>query len=84
MYYNPTSKKLLVSVAGTDKFSPKDLITVITDVYLGLGKLQDTTRHQSSHKTIRDAKAKYNVKNATLAGQSLRGSIVSYDGSAGD
>ena len=81
MHYNPTSKKLLVSVAGTDKFSPKDLIT---DVYLGLGKLQDTSRYQSAHKTIRDAKTKYNVKNATLAGHSLGGSIVSYAGSAND
>ena len=81
VYYNPTQKKLLVSVAGTDKFSPKDLIT---DVYLGLGKLQDTSRYKHAHQTIRDAKKKYNVKNATLAGHSLGGSIVSYAGSNGD
>ena len=81
VYYNPTQKKLLVSVAGTDKFSPKDLIT---DVYLGLGKLQDTSRYKHAHQTIRDAKKKYNVNNATLAGHSLGGSIVSYAGSNGD
>ena len=81
VYYNPTANKLLVSVAGTDKFSPKDLIT---DVYLGLGKLQNTTRYQHAHNTIRDAKTKYNVKNATLAAHSLGASIISYAGSKGD
>ena len=81
VYYNPTQNKLLVSVAGTDKFSPRD---IITDVYLGLGKLQDTSRYKHAHQTIRDAKKKYNVNNATLAGHSLGGSIVSYAGSKGD
>ena len=81
VYYNPTQNKLLVSVAGTDKFSPQD---IITDVYLGLGKLQDTSRYKHAHQTIRDAKKKYNVNNATLAGHSLGGSIVSYAGSKGD
>ena len=41
VYYNPTANKLLVSVAGTNKYSPKD---IITDVYLAAGKLKDTTR----------------------------------------
>ena len=81
VYYNPTQNKLLVSVAGTDKFSPQD---IITDVYLGLGKLQDTSRYKHAHQTILDAKKKYNVNNATLAGHSLGGSIVSYAGSKGD
>ena len=81
VYYNPTQNKLLVSVAGTDKFSPRD---IITDVYLGLGKLQDTSRYKHAHQTILDAKKKYNVQNATLAGHSLGGSIVSYAGSNGD
>lgn len=81
VYYNPTQNKLLVSVAGTDKFSPRD---IITDVYLGLGKLQDTSRYKHAHQTILDAKKKYNVNNATLAGHSLGGSIVSYAGSKGD
>ena len=59
VYYNPTGNKLLVSVAGTDKFSPKDLIT---DAYLAAGKSQNTSRYQHAHNTIRDAKTKYNVK----------------------
>ena len=81
VYYNPTQNKLLVSVAGTDKFSPRD---IITDVYLAAGKLQDTSRYQQAHKTIRDAKKKYNVDSATLVGHSLGGSIVSYAGSKND
>ena len=81
VYYNPTANKLLVSVAGTDKFSPKDLIT---DAYLAAGKLQNTTRYQHAYNTINDAKKKYNLSSATLAGHSLGGSIVSYAGSKGD
>ena len=27
VYYNPTANKLLVSVAGTNKYNPKDIIT---------------------------------------------------------
>ena len=81
VYFNPKENKLVITVAGTDKFSPKDLIT---DVYLAAGKLKDTSRYKSAHKTIRDAKAKYNVDNATLAGHSLGGSIVSYAGSTKD
>ena len=81
VYYNPTQNKLLVSVAVTDKFSPQD---IITDVYLGLGKLQDTSRYKHAHQTILDAKKKYNVNNATLAGHSMGASIVSYAGSKGD
>ena len=81
VYYNPTQNKLLVSVAGTDKFSPRD---IITDVYLGLGKLQDTSRYKHAHQTIRDAKKKYNVQNATLVGHSMGASVISYAGSKGD
>ena len=81
VYYNPTDNKLLVSVAGTDKFSPKD---IITDAYLAAGKLQNTTRYQHAHNTIINAKKKYNVNSATLAGHSLGGSIVSYAGSKND
>ena len=79
VYYNPNQNKLLVSVAGTHNF--KD---VLTDAYLGAGKLKDTTRYKQAHKTIRDAKNKYNVESATLAGHSLGGSIVSYAGSKND
>ena len=81
VYYNPTANKLLVSVAGTNKYNPKD---IITDVYLGAGKLQNTSRYKQAHNTIIDAKKKYNVNSATLAGHSLGGSIVSYAGSKGD
>jgi hypothetical protein len=81
VYYNPIANKLLVSVGGTDKFNPKD---IITDVYLAAGKLQNTSRYKQAHNTILDAKKKYNVTSATLAGHSLGGSIVSYAGSKGD
>ena len=81
VYYNPTQNKLLVSVAGTDKFSPRD---IITDVYLGLGKLQDTSRYKHAHQTILDAKKKYNVQNATLVGHSMGACVISYAGSKGD
>ena len=81
VYYNQNDNKLLVSVPGTDKFSPKD---IITDAYLAAGKLQNTTRYQHAHNTIIDAKKKYNVNSATLAGHSMGASIISYAGSKND
>ena len=62
-------------------FSPKDLIT---DAYLAAGKLQNRTRYKHAHNTIIDAKKKYNVNSATLAGHSMGASIISYAGSKND
>ena len=53
VYYNHIDNKLLGSVAGTDEFSPKD---IITDAYLASGKLQNTSRYKHAHNTIIDEK----------------------------
>jgi hypothetical protein len=75
VYYNPSKKSLLYTVAGTH-----NLADVGTDIYLGLGKLKDTNRYKEADRTLKEAKKKYNVNKATVAGHSLGGSIAGYIG----
>lgn len=71
VYYNPNEKKLLYNVAGTHNVSD-----VGTDIYLGLGKLKDTNRYKTADETLKKAKSKYGVTNATITGHSLGGGIA--------
>jgi hypothetical protein len=71
VYYNSSEKKLLYNVAGTHNLSD-----VGTDVYLGLGKLKDTKRYKQADETLKKAKAKYGVSNATISGHSLGATIA--------
>jgi hypothetical protein len=73
VYYNPTNKKLLFSVAGTHNLSDWG-----TDAYLAMGHLKDTNRYKSAKSTLDKAKAKYNPENTTIAGHSLGGSVSQY------
>ena len=75
VYYNPNNKKLLYSLAGTH-----NLADVGTDIYLGVGHLKDTKRYKEAEKTLKQAKQKYNVRKALIAGHSLGGSIAGYIG----
>ena len=66
VYYNPTNKKLLYSIAGTHNLSD-----VGTDFYLGIGKLKNTNRYKEADNTLKQAKQKYGVSSATVTGHSL-------------
>jgi hypothetical protein len=70
VYFNPNEKKLLYNVTGTH-----NLTDVGTDIYLGLGKLKDTSRYKQADETLKKAKAKYGVSNATVTGHSLGASV---------
>jgi hypothetical protein len=70
IYYNPTTKKMLNTIAGTHKISDWG-----TDLYLGLGHLQDTNRYKEAAKTLEAAKAKYKPSKTVIAGHSLGSSI---------
>ena len=72
-------KKLLYTVAGTH-----NLKDVGTDLYLAAGKLKNTKRYKEADEILHKAKAKHNVKNATVVGHSLGGSIAGYIGSTDD
>ena len=61
VYYNPSDKKLLYNVAGTHKLSDWG-----TDAYLALGGLKSTNRYKEADNTLKKAKAKYNINNATV------------------
>ena len=65
VYYNPTNKKLLYSIAGTH-----NLRDVGTDFYLGIGKLKNTNRYKEADKTLKEAKRKYGVSSASITGHS--------------
>lgn len=71
-YYNPTEKKLLLSVAGTHNLSDWG-----TDAYLAMGKLKDTNRYKEADETLKKAKLKYAPTSTTVAGHSLGGAIAS-------
>ena len=75
VYYNPTNKKLLVNVNGTNSLSDW-----ATDAYLAVGKLKDTNRYKEADDVIKRAKKKYAPRKAVLTGHSLGGSIVSQIG----
>ena len=75
VYFNPTNKKLLYSIAGTH-----NLGDVGTDAYLAVGKLKDTNRYKNADKTLRQAKQKYGVNKAMITGHSLGGAIAGYIG----
>lgn len=73
VYHNPTQNKLLVSVTGTH-----NLHDAITDARLLAGGLKNTDRYKQAQNTLQQAKSKYGVDSATIAGHSLGGSIGSY------
>lgn len=73
VYYNPENKKLLYSVTGTHNLSD-----IGTDFMLGIGKLKNTKRYKEADETLKEAKAKYGVDNATITSHSLGGVIGGY------
>ena len=72
-------KKLLYNVAGTHNLSD-----VGTDVSLAFGRLKNTKRYKEADNILKKAKSKHNVKNATITGHSLGGSIAGYIASNND
>ena len=72
-YYNPTSNKLLFSVAGSHNLSD-----AVTDAYLGAGKLKYTHRYKEADETFNKAKVKYNPTETVVAGHSLGSPIARY------
>jgi hypothetical protein len=72
VWVNPKKHKLLYTVAGTDKFSPKDWGT---DAYLAFGGLKSTDRYKSADNTLKLAKQKYHGYKTIVAGHSLGSSV---------
>lgn len=79
VYWHPENRKLLTTVAGTH-----NLNDWLTDASLAVGRLKNTARYHEADKALKEAKQKYGVDKAIVAGHSLGGSIASYIASKGD
>ena len=79
-YYNPKTRKLLFSVTGSHNGS--DWLNN-AKLLAGIG-FKESNRYKESHKTLRDAKKKYNVANAIVTGHSQGGYTAQHISSAGD
>lgn len=77
-YFN-TDKKIIYSVTGTHELNDWGANT-----YLAAGNLKDTNRHKSADETLKKAKVKYGVSEASIYGHSLGGSIAGYRGGKSD
>lgn len=72
VYYNPNTKKMVYSVAGTHNKSD-----MWTDVRMLFGGLKKTKRYKEADKRYAQAREKYNPSESTVVGHSLGGSIAS-------
>jgi hypothetical protein len=72
-YFNADKKKLIYSVTGTHKLKDWG-----TNAYLAAGHLKDTNRYKSADETLKKAKVKYGVNEASIYGHSLGGAISGY------
>jgi len=81
VWVNPKKHKLLYTVAGTDKFSPKDWGT---DAYLAFGGLKSTDRYKSADNVLKLAKQKYHGYKTVVAGHSLGSTIAQQIASKGN
>ena len=79
-YYNPEKKKLITNISGTH-----NLADGLTDLALGVGRLQHTSRFAEADKKYNEAKIKYaDAREKVLTGHSLGGGIVNYLAGSGE
>lgn len=71
VYFNPDSKKMLVSVAGTHNLRDWG-----TDAWLAFGGLKSTNRYKEAKDVLNRARQKYNPSETSVSGHSLGGSIA--------
>lgn len=80
VYFNPKTKKLLYTIAGTHNLSD-----VATDVALGLGRLKNTKRYKEAEKILKKARQYYPSNTGVdIQGHSLGGIIASGIGKGKD
>jgi hypothetical protein len=72
VYFNPTNKNLIYSVAGTH-----NMADVGTDLKMMSSGIKSTDRYKEAQITLGKAKAKYSPSTTTGIGHSLGGAIIS-------
>ena len=71
VFYNPTTEKLVENINGTQDWSD-----VLTDLNLGIGRLEQTDRYKDEKNTIEKAKKRYHPKQVAITGSSLGGALA--------
>ncbi len=74
VFYNPYTNKVVLSVAGTNPLSPRD---IGTDLYLAFGGLKQTQRYKESEAVVNKVREQYPKAKKVLIGHSLGSSIIS-------
>jgi hypothetical protein len=79
IYYNPTDREMLMTVAGTHNLADWG-----TNLYLAAGKLKQTNRYKEADKVLKEAKKKYHPKETIVSGHSMGSAISGYIASKED
>jgi hypothetical protein len=77
VFYNPYSNKMVMSVAGTNPFSPRDIGTDLYLAFAGSTGLKQTQRYKESQNILKQAREKYPKSKKVLIGHSLGSSVIS-------
>jgi hypothetical protein len=79
IYYNPSDREMLMTVAGSHNLSDWG-----TDVYLAAGKIKSTNRYKEADNILKKAKQKYHPKETIISGHSMGATISGYIASKED
>lgn len=77
VFYNPSDKRVIFSVAGTNIKSLRDIATDAYLAFLGTSGLKSTNRYKEAENVMKNVREKYPKSKKTLIGHSIASSIVS-------
>jgi hypothetical protein len=76
VFYNPTNKRVVFTVAGTNPASFRDIATDAYLAFLGRTGLKQTSRYKEAENVMKNVREKYPKSKKTLIAHSLGSAIV--------